>query len=131
MGLFCISVMLLNSLGARVVHTEPDDDHMDVRLAASLAFPGKGAMGKMNFQMVVIKEFVPENPDLLALSNRIGGNKGNLYRSSLNVLTRLDIPTGNIVEYSPPCTFPQTICISSFCSELPNCFPPNGGLPST
>ena len=59
----------------------------------------------------------------------IGGNEADDDPRALDVLRRLEIPAGNVVQNARAVDLPQTSSMSSPCSAVIRCFPTNGGLP--
>ena len=56
---------------------QPDNHHMDMRLAARLAAPAEGAVSEGHFEVTAVNQDRPQLRHLLALGDRIGGDKGD------------------------------------------------------
>ena len=75
-----VGVVVVNAFSVRVECAEADDDDVNVRFAAGFAFPCERAMGEVDLQVVALEEFVPENADLLALADGVGGDEADMIR---------------------------------------------------
>jgi len=82
-----------------VERAEADDDAVDVRFAAGFVVPGEGAVGEMDFDSA-FEEVGPEDADLLALRDAVGGDKGAAYRGAADVGGGFAIPGGDVIESS-------------------------------
>ena len=60
-----------------VGRVQPDDDHVDVRLPASVRSPREGPMREGDLQTAMVKQPRPELRDLLALRNRVGRHEAD------------------------------------------------------
>src|SRR5450759_1982053 len=79
---------------------EPDNDHMNVRHAASIAAPGEGAVGEGDFEAIPVKEKRPELRNLFALGDGIGSHEADFGGRLPEVIAGFDEPGGDIVERS-------------------------------
>ena len=59
------------------IEAKVDNDDFNMSFPPCLALPRKGAMREVNLHTVARKEIAPENADLLALRNGIGGDESN------------------------------------------------------
>ena len=83
---------------------QPDDDHVDVGLAASVRSPCERPVSEGDLQAVTVEEQWPELSHLLALRDRVGRHKADPRRCLasglrlLHVVSGPDEPRGHVVE---------------------------------
>lgn len=70
-----VSLLVGDEFSRHIERAKADDDDVDVCLAARLARPRKGAVGKVDFEMEALEEKAPEHRHLLALRDGIRGDK--------------------------------------------------------
>lgn len=86
---------------------EADDDAVDMRLATGFVAPSEGAVGEEDFEAVFSKEQVPEDGDLFALGQAVGGDKGAAYRGVRGVFGGFQIPRGDVIEVAGVAKFTE------------------------
>ena len=89
-----VGVVVIEALLGNVAEAEADDDDVDVGLAAGLALPREGAVGEVELHAVAREEEAPEDADLLALADGIGGDEGDGNTGAFDVTRGFDIPAG-------------------------------------
>src|SRR3546814_4632172 len=77
---------------------QSDNDDMDMRLAARVGTPCKGAVREGNFQPASVEEGRPELRHLLALRDRVGRDEADACGALPDVPTRRDEPGGHVIE---------------------------------
>ena len=93
------------------VATETDDDAVDGGHAARLVAPFEGAVGEVDLDVVIGHQGLPEDGDLLALADGVGGDKGDAGGGALDQSGRLLEPGGDKVEVL---VFGEDYAISAF-----------------
>ena len=77
---------------------QSDNDHVNVRHAACVRSPRKGAMREGDVQLAAVQQDRPKLRNLFALGDGIGRHKADSRRALLYVFAGLDKPRGNVVE---------------------------------
>ena len=83
-----------------IAPVKAENDDMYMRLSACVRSPGEGAVGKGNFQFTAVEKNGPKLCHLLALRDGVGRDEAYSGGAFLHVFTRLDEPSGYIVERS-------------------------------
>src|ERR1035438_3191486 len=77
---------------------EANNDHVNVRHAASIAAPGERPVGETDFEAIPIEENRPELSNLFTLRDRIGSDKADFCERLTEVISGFDEPRGDVVQ---------------------------------